>query len=125
MIKYLIASIIFVVLDGFYINLINPAFSSQIAAIQGSAMKPNIIAIAVTYVFLLFGLNYFVLRKHMEPKDAFLFGIVIYAVYEFTNLATFSKWSLYLSIIDTLWGGTLFGLTTWIVKKMGYLFNII
>jgi len=118
MIKYLIASIIFVVLDGFFINLINPAFSSQIAAIQGSAMKPNIIAIAVTYVFLLFSLNYFVLRKHMEPKDAFLFGLVIYAVYEFTNLATFSKWSLYLSIIDTLWGGTLFGVTTWIVKRL-------
>ena len=122
MIKYLIASIIFVVLDGFFINLINPAFSSQIAAIQGSAMKPNIIAIAVTYVFLLFGLNYFVLRKHMEPKDAFLFGLVIYAVYEFTNLATFSKWSLYLSIIDTLWGGTLFGVTTWIVKRLSSLF---
>jgi uncharacterized membrane protein len=118
MIKYLVASIIFVVLDGFFINLINPAFSSQIATIQGSAMKPNIIAIAVTYVFLLFGLNYFVLRKHMEPKDAFLFGLVIYAVYEFTNLATFSKWSLYLSIIDTLWGGTLFGVTAWIVKKL-------
>ena len=122
MIKYLIASIIFVVLDGFYINLIKPAFSSQIAAIQGSAMKPNIIAIAVTYVFLLFGLNYFVLRKHMEPKDAFLFGLVIYAVYDFTNLATFSKWSLYLSIIDTLWGGTLFGLTTLIVKRLSSLF---
>ena len=122
MIKYLIASIIFVVLDGFYINLIKPAFSSQIAAIQGSAMKVNFIAVAITYVFLLFGLSYFVLRKHMEPKDAFLFGLVIYAVYEFTNLATFSKWSLYLSVIDTLWGGTLFGLTTWIVKRLSSLF---
>ena len=48
MIKYLIASIIFVVLDGFYINLIKPAFSSQIAAIQGSAMKVNFIAVAIT-----------------------------------------------------------------------------
>ena len=112
MIKYLIASIIFVVLDGFYISLIKPAFSSQIAAIQGSAMKVNFIAVAITYV----------LRKHMEPKDAFLFGLVIYAVYEFTNLATFSKWSLYLSVIDTLWGGTLFGLTTLIVKRLGSLF---
>lgn len=122
MIKYLIASIIFVVLDGFYISLIKPAFSSQIAAIQGSTMKPKFIAVAITYVFLLFGLNYFVLRKHQEPKDAFLFGLVIYAVYEFTNLATFSKWSLSLSIIDTLWGGTLFGLTTLIVKRLSSIF---
>ena len=122
MIKYLIASIIFVVLDGFYISLIKPAFSSQIATIQGSAMKVNFIAVAITYVFLIFGLSYFVLRKHMEPKDAFLFGLVIYAVYDFTNLATFSKWSLYLSVIDTLWGGTLFGLTTLIVKRLSSLF---
>ena len=122
MIKYLIASIIFVVLDGFYISLIKPAFSSQIATIQGSSMKVNFIAVAITYVFLIFGLSYFVLRKHMEPKDAFLFGLVIYAVYDFTNLATFSKWSLYLSVIDTLWGGTLFGLTTLIVKRLSSLF---
>jgi len=52
----------------------------------------------------------------MNPKDAFLFGLVIYAVYDFTNLATFSKWSLYLSVIDTFWGGTLFGVTTWIIR---------
>ena len=123
MIKYLIASIIFVVLDGFYINLIKPAFSSQIVAIQGSPMKPNFIAVGITYIFLLFGLNYFVLRKHMEPKDAFLYGMVIYAVYDFTNLATFSKWSLSLSIIDTFWGGTLFGLTTWIIKKIFAIIN--
>ena len=116
MIKYLVASIIFVVLDGLYINLIKPVFGKQIAAIQGSVMKPNFIAVAITYVFLLFGLNYFVLRKYMNPKDAFLCGLVIDAVYEFTNLATFSKWSLYLSVIDTFWGGTLFGLTTLIVR---------
>ena len=110
----IVASIVFVVLDCFYINLIKHAFSSQIVAIQGSAMKPNFIAIAITYAFLLFGLNYFVLRKHMGPIDAFLYGLVIYAVYDFTNLATFSKWSLSLSIIDALWGGTLFGLTTFV-----------
>ena len=107
MIKYLVASIIFVVLDGLYINLIKTAFGKQIAAIQGSVMKPNFIAVAITYVFLLFGLNYFILRKYMNPKDAFLFGLVIYAVYDSTNYATLKKWSPSLAIMDTLWGGVL------------------
>jgi len=121
MIKYLVASIIFVILDGFYINIIKPLFNSQIVSIQGSVLKPKFIAIAITYIFLLFGLNYFVLRKHMEPTDAFLYGMVIYAVYDFTNLATFSKWGLYFSVIDTFWGGTVFGLTTFIIKNISKL----
>ena len=123
MIKYLVASIIFVVLDGFYIKLIKPWFNSQIISVQGSPLKANMIAVGITYVFLLFGLNYFVIKKNMEPKDAFLYGLVIYAIYDFTNLATLTKWSLSLSIIDTLWGGILFGLTTLLVKKILYYIN--
>jgi uncharacterized membrane protein len=120
MIKYLVASIIFVVLDGFYIKLIKPWFNSQIISVQGSPLKANMIAVGITYVFLLFGLNYFVIKKNMEPKDAFLYGLVIYAIYDFTNLATLTKWSVSLSIIDTFWGGILFGLTTLLVKKILY-----
>jgi uncharacterized membrane protein len=48
-------------------------------------------------------------------QDAFLLGLVIYGVSETTNWALFDKWSLITVIIDTLWGATLFGLTTFIV----------
>jgi uncharacterized membrane protein len=50
--------------------------------------------------------------------DAFLLGLVIYGTFDFTNMALFKKWSLTTSIIDTLWGGTLFALSTYIIKKL-------
>ena len=44
-----------------------------------------------------------------------LLGLVVYGLYNYTNLAILDKWSSTLSIVDTLWGGVIFGLTTLIV----------
>jgi uncharacterized membrane protein len=115
MLQYLITSIIFVSLDGIYLNLIKDYFNTQIKNVQGSDIKVNIIAVGITYVFLIFGINYFIIQKNKSVKDAALLGLVIYAVYEFTNLSLFKKWTYLTAIIDTLWGGALFGLTTAIV----------
>jgi uncharacterized membrane protein len=122
MIKYLLAAIIFVVLDGIYLNLVKGAFSKQIKSIQGSDIQINYIYTAITYIFLIFGLNYFIIQKNRSIKDAALLGLTIYAVYEFTNLALFKNWSIVLGIADTIWGAVLFGLTTAIVYKISNLF---
>jgi len=47
--------------------------------------------------------------------DAFLLGLTIYAVYELTSMALLKKWSWLTVIMDTTWGGILFGLTTYLV----------
>ena len=118
MLQYLLTAIIFVVLDGLYLNLIKDYFNKQIKAIQGSDIKVNIIAVGITYVFLIFGINYFIIQKNRSVKDAALLGLVIYAVYEFTNLSLFKNWSYLTAFIDTLWGGILFALTTYIVDLL-------
>jgi uncharacterized membrane protein len=118
MIKYLISAIIFVALDGIYLNLVKDYFSKQIKAIQGSPIQLNIIATGITYVFLIFGLNYFIISKRQSVNDAFLFGLVTYAVYEFTNYSLFKSWSFLTVLMDTLWGGVLFGSTTAITYKL-------
>jgi uncharacterized membrane protein len=120
-IQYLLTAIILVVLDGFYLNSVKSLFQRQIKAIQGSDMKINFIGAAISYVFIIFGLNYFIIRKNKSPTDAALLGLVIYAVYEFTNYALFDKWSLFTVFIDTIWGAFLFGLTTWIVYQINNL----
>jgi uncharacterized membrane protein len=122
MIQYLVAAIIFVVLDGFYLNLIKGYFNKQIKSIQGSDIKLNIIATGITYIFLIFGLNYFIIKRNRSVSDAALFGLIIYGVYDFTNMALFTNWSLLTAIIDTTWGAILFGLTTAIVYKMESIF---
>ena len=118
MLQYLLTAIIFVVLDGFYLNLTKNYFNKQVRSIQGSDIKMNFIAVAITYIFLIYGLNYFIIQKNKSVKDAALLGLIIYAVYEFTNLSIFTNWALLSTLIDTTWGALLFGLTTAIVYKM-------
>jgi len=122
MIKYLLTAIIFVVLDGIYLNLVKGAFNKQIKSIQGSDIQINYIYTAITYIFLIFGLNYFIIRRNRSVKDAALLGLTIYAVYEFTNLSLFKNWSIFIGIVDTIWGALLFGITTAVVYKISNLF---
>ena len=112
----LISAVVFVVLDSIYLNFIKDYFSNQIKLIQGTPIKLNFLATLLCYIFLIFGINYFIINSNRSIQDAFLLGIVIYGVFETTNMALFAKWSWVTVIIDTLWGGTLFALTAYIVK---------
>ena len=116
----LISAIVFVCIDFFYLNFMKNYFNKQVQAIQGTPIKMNILATLLCYIFLIFGLNYFIIKPKRSVSDAFLFGIVIYGVYETTNWAIFSKWSPLSVIIDTLWGGILFALTTSIIRLIRY-----
>jgi uncharacterized membrane protein len=91
-------------------------FEKQIQDVQGSPLKINYMGAALCYVFLIIGINYFIIKPKKSVQDAFLLGLVIYGVYETTNYAIFKKWSLLTVFIDTLWGGILFALTTYIVN---------
>jgi uncharacterized membrane protein len=118
MFQYLLAAIVFVILDGFYLNFVKNYFNKQIKSIQGSPIQIRLIATAITYIFLIFGLNYFIIRKHRPVKEAALLGLVIYAVYEFTNYSILKDWSLLTVVMDTTWGTILFALTTAIVYSL-------
>jgi uncharacterized membrane protein len=122
MIQYLLTAIIFVILDGTYLNLIKGYFNKQIKSIQGSDIQINIVATGLTYVVLIYGLNYFIIRKHKSVQEAALLGFFTYAVYELTNLSLFKNWNITTVIIDTTWGAVLFSLTTAIVYKISQLF---
>ena len=116
--SFLIAAIIFVAIDGIYLNLMKGYFLNQVQKVQNSPIKMNIIATFICYIFLITGLNYFIIGQKKSTSDAFLLGLVVYGVYETTNWALFKNWSMLTVLIDTLWGGTLFALTTYIVQKL-------
>jgi uncharacterized membrane protein len=92
-------------------------FSKQIVQVQGSPLVMDFFAGILCYIALAIGLYYFVLREKRSILDAFLLGIVIYAVYETTTKALLKKWSYKIVIMDTLWGGILFTLTTFVLRK--------
>ena len=112
----LISAIVFVTLDYFYLNLIKNYFEKQVQLVQGSPLELNYLGAIICYIFLIFGINYFIIKPKRSIQDAFLLGLVIYGVFETTNVALFSNWSWFTVLIDSLWGGTLFALTTYIVN---------
>jgi uncharacterized membrane protein len=114
----LVSAIIFITTDFVYLNVIKDYFSNQIKLVQGSEPKVNFLGVALCYIFLIAGINYFIIKPRKSVNDAFLLGVVIYGVYETTNYALFKNWSILTVIIDTLWGGLLFAFTTYMVNML-------
>jgi uncharacterized membrane protein len=119
--NYIIIGVIIVLLDSIYLYNIKNMANSQIIAIQNRPINMKIYGAILCYILLVFGLNYFIINNHKSILDAFLIGIVIYGVYETTNYALFDNWTISFAIIDTVWGGILFALTT---KIFYYLQNL-
>jgi uncharacterized membrane protein len=66
------------------------------------------------YLIFVAGLVYFVIARHLEPKDILgavlngaFFGLVTYSAYDLTNLALTKNWPLPITIVDLLWGAFL------------------
>jgi uncharacterized membrane protein len=48
-----------------------------------------------------------------------LFGLVSYATYDLTNLATIKDWPLVVTIVDMIWGTVLAASVSWISYLIG------
>ncbi len=114
----LVSGAILLVTDFVYLSSIQTYFSNVINKIQGSPLKIDLVGSFVCYVLLIFGLNYFILSSRRSAFDAFLLGLIIYGVFETTNKSLFSKWDWKTVFIDTLWGGILFVITTYLFYKI-------
>ena len=115
----LFSAVILLSLDFIYLNLTKSVFQTQVFKIQHVIMNVKFIPAILCYLFLVIGLNYFILQSHRTILEAFLLGFIIYGVFDSTNLAIFKNYEWNVAIMDTVWGGILFALTTWIV----YTFN--
>jgi len=118
MIKIIFTFVIFILLDSIYLSLMREYFDNQIKIIQGTTINFKLYPAIICYLSLVFGLYYFIIMNNKSIFDAFILGIVIYSVYETTNLALFNKWRNQTAIIDTLWGGILYSLTTLIIYSL-------
>jgi len=85
----------------------------------GFLMKSNVnwFAAGAFYLLFTFGLVVFVISPALERGSwmyalmfGALFGLITYATYDLTNLATLKDWPLVVTIVDLLWGAVLGGL---------------
>ena len=116
--QILAVSLLFVFIDSTYLYSSKNYFQQQITSIQGTPIQLRIGSTILCYIALIVGLWVFILREKRPWTQAFLLGLVIYAVYETTNYAIFTKWKWQTVVMDSLWGATLFALTTKLVYTL-------
>lgn len=110
---YVIAFIAFVVIDAIWLLFISKnLYQNEIGHLM--ADKAKLIPAIIFYLIFLVGLVYFVINPAVQNKDvtklllsAALFGLITYATYDLTNLATLKDWPLKITVIDLIWGTTL------------------
>jgi len=110
--QIIISAIAMLLLDAVYLSTFSDFFNNIVKTVQGSRIKFKLSGAVLCYMLLIGGLYYFIISQHKSVKDAFIFGIVIYGVYETTTYAILDKWSPWAVLLDTTWGGILFALTT-------------
>lgn len=118
----LLSAIVLISLDYVYLKTAQPLFASQVQKVQKSALQIRLLPAALCYILLITGLNYFIIKPRKSVNEAFLLGIVLYGVFETTNLALLKDWQITTVFVDTLWGGLLFGTTTFLVNYLRNLF---
>jgi uncharacterized membrane protein len=116
--ELLIVGIVLIVIDFGYLTLTKNHFAKLINTIQNSKLELDYLAVGLCYITLVFGLYYFIIRNRDSPLNAALLGFVIYMVFDTTNKAVFKDWDWITVFMDGIWGGVLFGLTTFITYKL-------
>ncbi len=87
-------------------------YNILIKSIQKSKMEVNIFSAIIAYAFLIGVLYYFIIKDRRSVVDAAILGSSIYGIYAWTIYALLKNWTLKVAVIDTIWGGVLFGSTT-------------
>ncbi|WP_339908353.1 DUF2177 family protein [Symmachiella dynata] len=85
---------------------------------------PNWPAAIVFYLLFIFGLLVFVIVPSLDAGSTkkvlvlgCLYGVITYATYDLTNLATVKNWPWIVTVVDVIWGGVL----ATSVSYLGYL----
>lgn len=88
---------------------------------QGDALAPILWAAGIVYICIPLGIVLFVLPRVSQENIllsslfwGFLFGIVLYGVYDMTNQSLLRNWPLKVTFVDILWGGSLCAFSSYI-----------
>jgi uncharacterized membrane protein len=107
---YLSTLVVFFAVDMLWLGLIASSFYKKYL---GYLMAPaiNWLAAIIFYLLFIFGILVFVVLPGVKENSlqntilrAALFGLITYATYDLTNLATINQWPLNVTLIDLVWG---------------------
>jgi len=114
---------IFLAIDYIWLGVVMSKFYKNelgvLARVSNGSLTPVFWAAAIVYVLIPLGAVLFALPRVSQENPistallwGFIYGIVLYGVYDMTNYALVNKWSLKMSIVDILWGGAINSVVT-------------
>ena len=126
---YLLTIIIFIVVDVPYLYLNLDLYKKTTLAISGKGYTNRYYSALIVYIALAFGLLVLVIPRISTNKDTSIkqrilesimyggaFGVASYATFDFTMHFMFEKWDLGVSIMDSIWGGVLCSIVSFIIS---------
>jgi len=125
MILYLMTLAVFFLIDMVWLGVVAKDFYRRHL---GSMLSPKVNWGAAILFYLLFiaGLLIFVIRPALAQGAVLpallmgaLFGLISYATYDLSNLATLKDWPLIVTVVDLVWGTILGGLVSLISTLLG------
>ncbi len=115
--KQFVLSLIFILLaDAIWLGLL--ARNLYQGWLTPFATHLNLRVALAVYLLLALGLVAFVFPNRDRIKTGWLFGLVVYGVYDLSNLSTLRDWSWQLTVVDIIWGSFLMALTSFVVSKL-------
>jgi uncharacterized membrane protein len=124
-VMYVITLAVFFLIDMVWLGVVAKGFYRRHL---GPMMSPKVNWAAAILFYLLFivGLLIFAIKPGLvggEPLKALFFGallgLISYATYDLTNLATLKGWPLIVTIVDLIWGSVLGGAVSFVSVLLG------
>jgi uncharacterized membrane protein len=114
LLRILLVSVFVLVVDGIWLRLQRGMYRKTIRETQKREMKVRIAGAIWSYVSiiaLIVMFAEFVEVGDFWPLYGFIYGALIYGVFNGTNVAIFREYSVKTAVTDTLWGGILFSVS--------------
>jgi uncharacterized membrane protein len=122
---YFITLPIFLGIDAVWLSLMSKLFYQRKLGFIMSK-SPNLLAAFIFYLLYATGLVVFVLIPSLDKRmwvqallSGALFGLICYATYDLSNLATVKDWPLSVTIVDLIWGTSVSAIVSLIVYFIG------
>ena len=107
---YFVSLIAFFVIDMVWLGLVARTFYRKYLGFLMDS-SPNWLAAIIFYLLFIVGILVFVVVPGLERNSlkttllrAALFGLITYATYDLTNLATIRDWPVIVTVVDMIWG---------------------
>jgi len=118
---FTVMAFLIITIDIIVLSLLKKLWKTTIETVQKKTFVPKMHYAIASYALIVLGQYYFVFR-HIKRSNwinesllnGFLFGLILYGVFDFTNLTIFTDYSLFTATVDMMWGGLLMAITSFI-----------